>query len=203
MNCSDGLLIMKNALLKLASIMLLPCFLGTASAGTPGMKGVQHVGFTVPDLDQAVKFFEDVIGCEAFFGIGPFGPMDDNWMTEQLNVHKKAVIKLAYTMRCGNGTNFEIFEYTSPDQRKTYVKNSDYGGNHIAFYVEDFDDALNYLKKRDVTILGEAQTFTETGMEGLTWIYFLTPWGQQLEIVSYPDGQGYERTTERRMWDPR
>lgn len=201
----DGLLIMIKKIRKLALLGLLPLFVGMANAGTPGMKGVQHIGFTVPNLDQAVTFFEDVIGCEAFFGIGPFGPFEegDTWMTDSLNVHQKAVIKLAYMMRCGNGSNFEIFEYTSPDQNTTYVKNSDYGGNHIAFYVEDFDDALNYLKKRDVKILGEPNTFTDTGMEGLTWVYFLTPWGQQLEIVSYPKGQGYERKTERRLWDPR
>jgi catechol 2,3-dioxygenase-like lactoylglutathione lyase family enzyme len=172
-------------------------------AAMPGMKGPQHIGFTVPNLDQAIEFYEDVIGCEAFFSIGPFGPFEDDWMTENLNVNKKAVITLAYTMRCGNGSNFEIFEYTSPDQNKKYVKNSDYGGNHIAFYVEDMNDAVNYLKKQDVKILGEPHTFKETGMEGLTWVYFLTPWGQQLEIVSYPNGQGYESQTERRMWDPR
>lgn len=194
---------MRSKTVKILALAMLCSVFNVSHAGMPGMRGTQHIGFAVPNLDKAITWFEDVIGCESFFAIGPFGPFDDNCMTENLNVDKKAVIKLAYTMRCGNGTNFEIFEYTSPDQNKTYVKNSDYGGNHIAFYVDDMNDEVAYLKKHKVQILGEPHTFEDTGMEGLTWVYFLTPWGQQLEIVSYPKGQGYERTTERRMWDPR
>ncbi|WP_160179787.1 VOC family protein [Paraglaciecola mesophila] len=191
-----------NSFKKLA-IFVLSTLPFLSQAAMPGMKGPQHFGFTVPNMDEAVTFYEEVIGCEGFFSIGPFGPFEDDWMTTNLNVNKEAVIKSAYMVRCGNGTNFEIFEYTSPDQNTTYVKNSDYGGNHIAFYVEDIDDAVAYLKKHGVQVLGEPKTFTDTGMEGLSWVYFLAPWGQQLEILSYPNGQGYERETERRLWDPR
>ena len=192
---------MRNIFFKIFVTILFS--ISYAQAAMPGMKGTQHVGFTVPDINEAVDFFVDVIGCEAFFSIGPFGPFEDDWMTENLNVNKKAIIDIAKLVSCGNGANFEIFEYRSPDQNKIYVKNSDYGGNHIAFYVEDMDAAIKYLKGEGVKILGEPHTFTDTGMKGLTWVYFLTPWGQQLEIVSYPNGQGYEKTTSRRMWDPR
>ena len=27
---------------------------------------------------------------------------------------------------------------------------------------------------------------------GQTWVYFLSPWGMQLELLSYPQGKGYE-----------
>ena len=174
-----------------------------ASAAIPGMQGSQHIGFTVPNVDQAVSFFEDVIGCEYFYSIGPFGPFEDNWMSENLNVHKDAVIKVAHLLRCGNGPALEIFEYSSPDQNTQQPKNSDIGGHHIAFYVDDMTKAVEYLKSEGVKVLGEPHTFTDTGMKGLTWVYFMAPWGMQLEIVSYPHGQGYERNTGRRMWDPR
>ena len=174
-----------------------------ANAAMPGMRGSQHLGFTVPNAQEAVDFFVEVIGCEAFYTIGPFGPFEDNWMTANLNVHEDAVIKIAHLVRCGNGPALEIFEYTSPDQAAAPPKNSDIGGHHLAFYVDDMDAAVAYLKEKGVKVLGEPHTFTSTGMEGLTWVYFMAPWGMQLEIVSYPYGQGYERTTSRRMWDPR
>ncbi|MDD1780292.1 VOC family protein [Enterovibrio sp. ZSDZ35] len=182
----------------LALVMSLP-----SQAGIPGMRGSQHLGFTVPNAQEAVDFFVDVIGCEAFYTIGPFGPFDDDWMTENLNVHKKAVIDIAHLVRCGNGVSLEIFEYTSPDQNTTGPKNSDIGGHHLAFYVDDMDAAVSYLESKGVKILAKPHTFTDTGMEGLTWVYFMAPWGMQLEIVSYPYGQGYEKTTKNRMWDPR
>jgi glyoxylase I family protein len=33
-------------------------------SGIPGLRGTEHIGFTVPDLDAAERFFVDVIGCE-------------------------------------------------------------------------------------------------------------------------------------------
>ncbi len=30
----------------------------------PGLRGIEHIAFTVPDLDEAVNFFVDVLGCE-------------------------------------------------------------------------------------------------------------------------------------------
>ena len=194
---------MKKKLLKSALCSALLTASLSSNAAMPGMQGPQHFGFTVPNLKEAITFYEEVIGCESFFSIGPFGPFEDDWMTVNLNVNSDAVIKSAHLMRCGNGTNFEIFEYTSPDQVTTYPANSDYGANHIAFYVDDIDDAVDYLKSKGVKVLGEPKTFTDTGMKGLSWVYFLAPWGQQLEILSYPNGQGYEQTTHRRLWDPR
>ena len=32
--------------------------------GIPGMRGVEHIGLTVPNLEEATEFFVDVIGCE-------------------------------------------------------------------------------------------------------------------------------------------
>ncbi len=192
--------------LKVLSLGLLASsfvFVNTAQAGIPGLRGTQHLGITVPNVQEAVDFFVDVIGCEAFYSIGPFGPFEDNWMTVNLNVNEKAVIKIATLVRCENGPSLEIFEYTSPDQSPKPPKNSDIGGHHLAFYVDDMDKAVAYLKEQKVKILGEPHTFTSTGMEGLTWVYFMAPWGMQLEIVSYPYGQGYERNTGSRMWDPR
>ena len=49
------------------------------SGGLPGLAGTDHVGFTVPDLEAATRFFVDVIGCVHVYEIGPF-QSDDDWM---------------------------------------------------------------------------------------------------------------------------
>lgn len=195
---------MYNQLCKLTCAAILAFSTFTAvNAGLPGMRGTQHIGITVPSVDEAVKFLVDVMGCESFFSIGPFGPFDDDWMTQNLNVNPKAVIKIATLVRCGNGPGLEVFEYTSPDQKPNPPKNSDIGGYHIAFYVDDIDKATQYLRDNNIKVLGEPHSLPGTPMEGLRWVYFLSPWGMQMEIVSYPKGQAYEKSTDRRMWDPR
>ncbi len=169
----------------------------------PGMRGVEHFGFTVPNAQQAVDFFVGTMGCKAFFTIGPFGPFKDDWMKENLNVNPRAEIPVAHLVRCGNGTNFEIFEYTSPDQKSQPPKNSDVGGHHIAFYVDDLDAAMANMRAKGVRFLGKPHLFTEGPLKGLTWIYFMSPWGMQLELVTAPEGRGYEQTMRERLWDPR
>ncbi len=167
--------------------------------GLPGLRGTDHIGFTVPDLDKAVDFFVNVIGCEPLYELGPFDAEDD-WMQTQLNVHPRAVMKKLRFLRCRHGSNFELFEYSSPDQNTQQPKNSDIGGHHLAFYVDDFDAALDHLKSNSVKILGEPTVRTAGPSGGQTWVYFLTPWGMQLELVSFPNGKAYEHDTDRRLW---
>ena len=85
----------------------------------PGLAGVEHVGFTAPDLEEATRFFVEVIGCEHVYTLGPFQDDDGDWMTRQLNVHPRTVMRELRFFRCRTGPNFEIFEYAAPDQRRT------------------------------------------------------------------------------------
>jgi catechol 2,3-dioxygenase-like lactoylglutathione lyase family enzyme len=168
--------------------------------GLPGLRGTDHIGFTVPNLKKAVDFFVNVLGCEPFYELGPF-QSDDDFMHDQLNVHPRTVMKKLQFLRCGNGSNFEIFEYDAPDQNWAQPKNSDIGGHHLAFYVDDMDEALDYLRSKNVEILGEPVA-SKNASEGQRWIYFLSPWGMQLELVSYPNGKAYENESDRRLWHP-
>jgi len=94
----------------------------------PGQRGIQHFGLTVPDLEEAVSFFCEVLGCEPFFELGTFA-FDDDWMHEHLNVHPRAVIRNFQMLRCGNGTNLEVFEYSAPDQADTWTPRWPSSGN--------------------------------------------------------------------------
>ena len=42
-----------------------------ASGSLPGLSGLDHVGLTVPDLEEATRFLVDVIGCEYLYSLGP------------------------------------------------------------------------------------------------------------------------------------
>ena len=168
------------------------------TTGLPGLRGTDHIGFTVPDLEEATDFFVNVIGCEAFYDLGPFS---GDWLHTNLNVHPQTVMKRLKFFRCQFGPNFEIFEYQSPDQNRTQPKNSDVGGHHLAFYVDDMEKAVAYLKEKGVRILGEP-ILSKNASAGQTWVYFLSPWGMQMELVSYPDGKAYEKETNQRLWHP-
>ena len=166
----------------------------TTTHGLPGLRQVDHLGFTVPDIKQAIEFFITVIGCKELYRIGPFASEDD-WMKVHLNVHPRTTIPEIAVLSCPNGLTLEIFQYVSADEDAvtTQPRNSDLGGHHIAFYVEDMDKAIAHLSKHNVQLLGEPTTMTEGPSAGETWCYFLTPWGMQLELVSSPDGKAYNK----------
>ena len=170
--------------------------------GLPGLRGVEHIGFTVPDLEAATSFFVDVIGCEYFYSLGPFEDAQGDWMVRHLNVPARSRVRELRVCRCGFGPTFEIFEYEGDDRNLAPPRNCDVGGHHLAFYVDDFDQALTYLRAQGLRILGEPTVRTTGPSAGQNWVYFLTPWGMQLELVSFPAGKGYESTTQRRLWHP-
>jgi glyoxylase I family protein len=160
-------------------------------AGLPGLARVDHIGFTVPDLEAASRFLVDVIGCEYMYSLGPF-EHDDDWMRDHLNVHPRAVMQQLHFFRCGGQAIFEVFQYAAPERATTQPANSDVGGHHVALYVDDLDLAVTYLRERGVTVLGEPVSSTGPS-EGQRWVYFLAPWGMQFELVSYPNGKAFDR----------
>lgn len=102
------------------------------------------------------------------------------------------------------GSNLEIFEYASNIERNLKAPgNADIGGHHLAFYVDDMAAAVAYLKGQGIEVLGEPTRMTEGPTAGESWVYFLAPWGMQLELVSYPQGKAYARHSPVGLFDPR
>jgi catechol 2,3-dioxygenase-like lactoylglutathione lyase family enzyme len=164
----------------------------TMTNGLPGLSGVDHIGLTVPDLEQARQFLVDVLGCEYMYTLGPYRHDDSDWMAEHLNVHPRAVMQELHFFRCRGQAIFEVFQYSAPDQDTTLPRNSDIGGHHVAFYVDDLDAAVEYLRSHNVRLCGDP-TASSGPSEGQRWIYFLSPWGMQFELVSYPNGKAFDR----------
>ena len=166
----------------------------------PGLRGIDHIGLTVPNLEEAVDFFVNIVGCTPFYDLGPFD--SGEWLATALDISDTTTMKKLKFLRCANGSNLELFEYEADPQNKTLPKNSDIGGHHLAFYVDDFNLALNYLKDHNIEILGEPTVRTAGPSAGQTWVYFKAPWGLQLELVSYPNGKGYEADSINKLWHP-
>jgi catechol 2,3-dioxygenase-like lactoylglutathione lyase family enzyme len=169
----------------------------------PSLLGVDHVGITVPDIRVAVAWFEDVLGCRNPLTFGPFSDPTGTFMQDLLGVHPRAVIEQIRMVRCGNGPSVELFQYTSPDQDRTFRKNSDFGGKHIAFYVRDIDRAVAYMQARGVEKLLGPLPVTDGPAAGQAINYFRAPFGTYIELISYPKGMAYERTAAIPLWDPR
>lgn len=166
----------------------------------PGMSGTDHVGFTVPDLDEAERFFVDILGAVHVYTLGP-KRSDDDFMAVQLGVHPRTEITEIRFYRLGNGSNVELFHYDSADGQAMQPRNSDIGGHHLALYVADLDAAAAYLRAQGVEVMGEP-VVSAGASAGQRWLYFRSPWGMQFELVSYPEGKAYEKDAQTLLWHP-
>lgn len=166
----------------------------------PGLRGIDHFGFTVPDLDEAERFLVDVLGAVRVYTLGAKRG-DDDWMTTQLGVHPRTVLEEIRFYRLGHGANLEVFRYASADGQAPQPRNSDIGGHHLALYVDDMDAAIAHLRAHDVDVMGDAVA-SAGASEGQRWIYFRSPWGMQFELVSFPAGKAYEKDSDVLLWHP-
>ncbi|MFF2111808.1 VOC family protein [Rhodococcus koreensis] len=168
----------------------------------PTVCSVDHVAYTVPDLDAAVAFFVDHFAGECIFFDGPFSDSEDG-MARRLNVHPDAKCRLAM-VRLGLTTNIELFEYSAPDQTTQPPRNSDIGGHHLALYVDDIDEGYDYVRSIPgvVVMAGPNGVAPDSPVAGQRWFYFLTPWGMHMELTSCPGGSFYAGLPGERMAPP-
>src|SRR5829696_2647776 len=172
-------------------------------AGQLGLVGMDHVGLTVPDIDEAVAWFHRVLGCAAPLTFGPFGDPTGTFMEDLLDVDPRAVIEQITMIRCGRSANIELFQYEAPHQNKTFPKNSDWAGHHIAFYVDDIKAAVAHMVAQGVQKLLGPLPVTDGPAAGQTINYFRAPFGTYIELISYPHGMAYERDPGRPLWSPK
>ncbi|MBB4038918.1 catechol 2,3-dioxygenase-like lactoylglutathione lyase family enzyme [Microvirga flocculans] len=166
---------------------------GAAQASGLGLRGMEHIGVTVPSIAEGKAFFEKVLGCEQAYALGPFKDEKGTWMTDNIGAHKSSVANIA-SLKCGNSTNIELFEFTSPSQNKASPKRDDVGAVSIGFYVDDINAAVAHLKKNNVKLLGDIKKVEEGPIAGRSWIYAETPWGLQIFFESDPNGIAYTKT---------
>lgn len=174
----------------------------TSFMGLPTVRTVDHVGLTVPDIDAATHFLVDVLGFQEVYSYVP-GDASGEAQEQQFARHPQSRIERITALRLGT-LNLELFEFRAPDQRQVMPRSSDWGGLHLAFYVEDLAHAAAHLRRHGVQILGEPMELKgpEAG-PGNRFIFALAPGGLTLELITYPEGKAYEETTRHRLFDPR
>ena len=186
-----------------------------SATAVPGLTGIEHIGLAVPDIEAATRFLADVLGARQLYDIGPFAEPQE-WMAHHLATEPGTRIHRMRVLQVANGPVLELIEFTRgagsdprslPHSRSTDVEAGGRtpfspGGWHIAFYVEDMDAALAVLKAHAVEIQSGPVEMTEGPSAGLTWLYFKAPWGQQLELVSYPGGIAAYREQRLAVWRP-
>jgi catechol 2,3-dioxygenase-like lactoylglutathione lyase family enzyme len=134
---------------------------------------VDHVGYVVTNLEQAVTFFVEQLGFRDLQRRGTLEDPDGDLMTRRFGVHPRAVGRYAFV---GVGDDrVEFIEWQAPDRRVDSPRNSDAGGRHLALATPDLDG----LSARLATLPGVV--VRETNEIGFR--YVTTPFGLEIQLI--------------------
>ncbi|WP_326700921.1 VOC family protein [Streptomyces sp. NBC_01754] len=174
------------------------------SQRVPVVRGIDHVGVTVPDIESATAFFRDALGADVLYDTRrrEEGPRTGRPVERRLGLPEGASQVAVRMLALPHGPGLELFEYRSSGQREPVVP-SDLGWQHLAVYVDDIDEALAGVEEAGGARVGDPGPLpgAEAG-ERNRMVYTRTPWGSTLELITYPDTQPYEEHTPRRRWRP-
>lgn len=115
---------------------------------------IEHIGIAVSNLEEAISYWEDVMGLKCY----------------SIEEVKDQKVKTAF-FKVGE-VKIELLEATSPDSPiAKHIEKRGQGVHHIAFAVEDANEALTELKEKGIRLIDET---ARAGAEGLQ-IGFLHP----------------------------
>jgi catechol 2,3-dioxygenase-like lactoylglutathione lyase family enzyme len=169
------------------------------------IRGVDHVGLTVPDIDAAERFLTDGFGAELLFEVHGLGdpPIELGPSDRPIASPGGARLRAIRMYKIGTGPGIEVFEYEPGDQQRPAFT-SDLGWQHLAFYVDDLEGALQRARLAGGEILLDEPWLLrgdESGPGGRV-SFVRAPFGAIFEFVTYPNPLRYEAKTALRRWKP-
>jgi catechol 2,3-dioxygenase-like lactoylglutathione lyase family enzyme len=168
------------------------------------IRGIDHVGITVDDMEIAHRFLEEGLGAEFLYEALPAdaSPVEGDEFENLLGLPQGTRLHNVRMYGLAVGPGIEVFHYTSSDQRPS-ARASDYGMQHLAVYSDDIDATVVRLVEAGGVALSKPWPLhgIESG-EGNRLCFVKAPFGMLVEVLTYPGAQPYEQTTTKRRWKP-
>jgi catechol 2,3-dioxygenase-like lactoylglutathione lyase family enzyme len=148
------------------------------------IKRVDHVSYTVADIDRSVDFYTR-FGYETVNRYDAAGPELDVAVATE---HADMEIQL---LRRPDGATLELISYVRQPRQRA-ARNSVVGAAHLAFVVGDIQAAYEELSADGVEFLSEPNT----DRYGEKWVYFRDPDGITVELMQ-PNADSQRAVAQR------
>jgi len=169
------------------------------------VRGMDHIGITVADIDAATRFFIDAFGAKVLYDSLPLEGEDNKGEHNDRVLHliPGTVVKAVRMLQLQHGPGVELFQMEGPQQREP-VRPCDYGLQHFAVQVDDIDEAVKRFEQAGGKMFTAPQplTFPAEKGEGNCFCYGQTPWGSVIELISTPSPLPYRQHSDLERWKP-
>lgn len=167
-------------------------------------RGIDHIGITVPDVEEATTFFKNAFDAKiAYDGISLDGePLKGVDVEQKLGVRPGTEVIHVRMLTFDNGA-IELFNYQNTEQKEAVIA-SDIGIQHFCFYVDNMQQAVQRFIDAGGVLLtdpGSMQGDVENGSG--EFVYGRLPWGTLIELTSYDEEKiKYPSDSEARRFTP-
>lgn len=148
-----------------------------------GIRGLHHLGVSVPDLEAAKAFYVDTLGFE----LVDEDRLENSDLLDGVTGLRHVSCQMML-LRLGN-LHMEVFQFHSPQPvgERTGRPVNEYGYTHLAFEVSDVQQAYEQLKEA-----GVAWNFPPVEIAPGYWTtYGRDPFGNVLEIQQVSESKSY------------
>lgn len=110
---------------------------------TTEVRAIDHIGITVPNIEEASTFLEKAFGATVLYDnvVKADKPQQGADTEAKLGLTKGAAIVHMRMMRIGDGASIELFEMKVPGERKENIIPSDLALQHFAVYTDDIEES--------------------------------------------------------------
>lgn len=152
------------------------------------IRGIEHVGITVPAIEEAERFFHAAFGAETLYALIEKGgkSQDGADMYDKNGLEPGTSIVAMRMMRLANGANIELFEVAGAHGAVADGP-SRYGLHHVALYVDDLAEAADrFVAAGGKMLEGPIELGgKEKGPGNRCW-FGQAPWGLAVEFIHLP-----------------
>jgi len=170
------------------------------------IRGIEHIGITVSNIEQAENFFINALDASILYRIVPWQQNERRIGGDQMRPvngfpSQLSVIGLSM-LRLGNGCNIELFQL-EPGIADDLANIGQPGVNHFSILVDDINATAEKLKAHGARFYdGPSDCFAqEEGPGNQTW-FCLTPFGVLIELIALPSPLKYDSEATQPRWLP-
>lgn len=168
------------------------------------IRGMNHIGMTVPDIESATDFLKKGLGAKIAYDSQTLEdrPRGGPLVEKLLGIPEDSYIVKKRMLTIGNGPNIELFQFYNVHSREP-LSLEDYGYTHLSFYTDDIQKSFRQMEAAGGVPLSNVHANTRyEDSEGNGTVYFKTPWGSLIELQTVPEGYYYPEYSEADVYIP-
>ncbi len=142
------------------------------------LAGLHHIGLTVSDLEQSVRFYRDLLGLT----LVRRRTADADYVGRQTGFPGVRLEVASLRVNAGSPVSLELAQYLTHGRPAGELSTNQPGSSHLCLQVDDMHTAYEDLRRRGVRFKTEPVAITAGPNAGGFAVYLLDPDGYTIEL---------------------